>query len=239
LYGERPERSRGETRRRDSRIADVFKRLQKLNPARGAELASAAAECPEAAAGVTYPGWYLQRWHFLPEGYLSERGVGLYERIVRPLYTEGQEGTALRAVGRELRRMRATSVAEFGCGPGRGLRAWRAALPEARIAGIDLSPYFAGVARGDGVEFVHGDARAAPWGAGEFDAVVACHVLGHVPEAVAREMLAEAARIVRVGGRLLVVDHAWHPFVPGPWREVRQRRLAQGLVRLRVLERAT
>ena len=42
-----------------------------------------------------YPHWYLHRWHFLPEGYLSQRSVGIYQRLVPKLYYAGQEARVL------------------------------------------------------------------------------------------------------------------------------------------------
>lgn len=62
---------------------------------------------------------------------------------------------------------------------------------------------------------MHGDSQSLPWPDGSFDAVFAMHHLGHVPVDVAERVVAEAARVLAPGGRMIVVDHRWHPRVAG------------------------
>jgi len=57
------------------------------------------------------------------------------------------------------------------------------------------------------VEVRTADARHLPFAADTFDSVVCCTMLHHVPSAGAQdELLAEAARVLRPGGRLLGSD---------------------------------
>ena len=216
----------------------MFKRWQRLDPARGRRLATKAGCAPGASAAITYPDWYLQRWHFLPEGYLSERSMRWYDSAIRPLYTAGLERAALRAVASALQPLKPRSVLELGCGAGRCVAFLAAALPAASLTGVDLSPYAIATARtrlGERAEVSHADATVLPFGAETFDAVVACHVFGHVPLGVARAMLSEARRVLSPGGRLLVVDHAWHALPAENWRTMANRRLPPGWIRLRTL----
>ncbi|HET7737557.1 MAG TPA: class I SAM-dependent methyltransferase [Tepidiformaceae bacterium] len=162
---------------------------------------------------TAYPRWYLKRWHYLPEGYLSRRSIARYERGVRWLYNAGREEQVREAVVEALRRDGRSRIVEFGCGPGFLLTdAARALQPEA-LVGVDLSPFAleAAAARaGAGATLVHADARHTELDTGRYDAVVAMHVYGHVPEVVAAGLMAEAERLVRDGGGLYVVDHRWH-----------------------------
>ena len=51
-----------------------------------------------------------------------------------------------------------------------------------------------------GIEFVLGDAEEMPFGAGQFDAVLANFVLNHLPQP--ERAAAEFARVLRPGGRI-------------------------------------
>lgn len=210
--------------------------IKRIAPRRRETLVEAARSHPRAVASAPYAGWYLHRWHLLPEGYMSDRGVELYTRLVVPLYYQLYEARVLAAVRKELRS--ANQILDMGCGPGRLLRTLHDSFPAARITGVDLSPYMlerAAALSPDGVRLVHADSSATPFPTESFDAVAALHHLGHVPAPVARAILHEAHRILRPGGRLLVVDHRWHDAPQGPFAEDRSRLLPPGLSRLRVL----
>ena len=80
------------------------------------------------------------------------------------------------------------------------------------MTGIDQSPAFIAAAErlaaddgvGDRVEFVVGDAHALDFPAASFDAAVAHTLVSHVRDPLA--VLAEAARVVRPGGRVAIFD---------------------------------
>jgi ubiquinone/menaquinone biosynthesis C-methylase UbiE len=98
-------------------------------------------------------------------------------------------------------------VLEIGCGTGAVSR--RLASRAGSVVGMDPSPVFVERARRlaaglDGVSFVQGDGRSAPFGDASFDAVVCHTVLCHVPGP--EQVLAEARRLTAAGGRLAVFD---------------------------------
>lgn len=210
---------------------------QAMEDRRAAQVAAAARRAALARPHIPYPRWYLRRWHFLPEGYLSHRSVRLYEHVIRSLYNAGSEARARAALVGELRRLGATRILDLGCGPGLVLHDLARSMPHAELAGIDLSPYMLGRAAARlpaGVQLVHADARDLPFPGGRFDAVVSMHVLGHVPAAVGSAIAAEAVRVLAPHGTAYVVDHAWHPptVLPG-LRTVSGTALIGGLLRLR------
>jgi len=105
---------------------------------------------------------------------------------------------------------------EVGCGI--GLLACEMASevgPSGRITGIDNSPDLIAAASaraeqnhlGDRVRFVVGDAARLDCPAGALDFVVAVQVYLYVREI--EDALAEAARVLRPGGRLVIVDTDW------------------------------
>ncbi len=82
-----------------------------------------------------------------------------------------------------------------------------------RVIGVDHSREMLGVARRrlagrDNVELREGDLEALPIDDAELDAALVALVLHHLADPAA--VLAEAARVIRPGGRLLIVDMLPH-----------------------------
>jgi len=120
-------------------------------------------------------------------------------------------------------------VLDIGSGPG-FLAAEMAAEvgPEGKVVGVDPSDSMLemGRRRDAPVEFVAGDAVALPFDDESFDAVVSTQVYEYVADMPAA--LAEARRVLRTGGRLLILDTDWDSIV---WHSSDRDRM------LRVLER--
>ena len=100
-------------------------------------------------------------------------------------------------------------VLEAGCGSGAICRDLAARPGIGSVVGLDPSPAFLDHARrlAEGIgslSFTIGDARALPFDDGSFDAVVFHTCLSHVPRPEAA--LAEAQRVTRSGGRLVVLE---------------------------------
>lgn len=99
-------------------------------------------------------------------------------------------------------------VADLGCGPGH-VTGWLAAHG-ARAVGVDLSPGMIALARREHpeAEFRDGDLLRLPAADGEFAAAVALYSVIHLEPAELAPAFAEARRVLRPGGRLLVAFHA-------------------------------
>lgn len=94
-------------------------------------------------------------------------------------------------------------IAELGCGKGRFLRHMMERFPTVRLTGVDISP--AMLARlPEGVHALEGSLLRVPAADGAFDGAFAVESLEHslLPE----RAVAELCRVVRPGGRLLVID---------------------------------
>ena len=84
---------------------------------------------------------------------------------------------------------------------------------DGRVHGIDPSDSMLAIARGGGfpVDYGRGDALALPFGDQQFDVAVATQVYEYVDDI--ERALAEARRVLRPGGRLLVLDTDWDSIV--------------------------
>lgn len=95
-------------------------------------------------------------------------------------------------------------VLEVGGGPGE-LSA-RIAERGIEVVMLDISPRMVELARERGVDARVGDVQDLPFDDGEFDCVVAAWMLFHVPDLDVG--LAEIARVLRPGGRLVATTNA-------------------------------
>jgi ubiquinone/menaquinone biosynthesis C-methylase UbiE len=120
-------------------------------------------------------------------------------------------------------------VLDIGAGPG-FLAAEMAAEvgPEGRVAGVDPSESMLamGARRGAPVEYVEGDAVRLPLPDGTFDVAIATQVYEYVEDMPAA--LAEARRVLKPGGRLLILDTDWDSIV---WHSSDRERMQRVLLK--------
>ncbi len=107
-------------------------------------------------------------------------------------------------------------VLEIGVGTGANLRHHP---PGAQVTGIDLSPGMLSRAKakaarlGKDTPLLEMDAQALSFPDGSFDTVTATYVFCSVPEPVLG--LGEASRVLRPGGRLVLLEHVRGPGLLG------------------------
>lgn len=102
-----------------------------------------------------------------------------------------------------LRRVGAKSVLEVGCGDGNNLALIKAAMPEARVAGVDISDGRIAFAKkyhaehGNDIELQVGNATSLPFADNAFDVTYSLYCLEHLPvefPLAVREMLRVASK---------------------------------------------
>src|SRR3954454_13955413 len=104
------------------------------------------------------------------------------------------------------------SVLDLGCGTAKVLAALAQRQQSARLVGVDPDPRILAIARrrleevGGTAELQRGYAQGLPFPAGTFDLVLSTLVFHHLPDDTKRVTLAEMARVLRPGGRFLLID---------------------------------
>jgi SAM-dependent methyltransferase len=145
--------------------------------------------------------------------FVNEQDDATLERFIERLELRGKDPTfaAYREAYLELIDLsRAAAILEVGCGTGVVTRAIAERDGFAgTVTGIDQSPQFVAVAESlaagdDRARFAVGDAHELDFPAASFDVVVAHTLVSHVRDPLA--VLAEAARVVRPGGTVVVFD---------------------------------
>jgi SAM-dependent methyltransferase len=96
-------------------------------------------------------------------------------------------------------------ILEVGCGWGE-LAEWAGRAMGAEVVALDLSPRMVELARERGVDAQVGDVQELPFEDGAFDVAVAAWMLYHVPDL--DRGIAELARVLRPGGRLVVATNS-------------------------------
>jgi len=154
------------------------------------------------------------------------RWARLYEPFVW-VQTLGQVRT-LRTIPLDMARLRpGEQVLDVGCGTGElTLGAARRVGPTGTVYGIDASPEMIEVARrqahragnaGSTVKFLIEPVEAMSFPDGSFDVVLSSFMMHHLPGDLKRRALLEIRRVLRPGGRLVVVDLQATAHKPRPW----------------------
>ena len=140
-------------------------------------------------------------WEKIARDY--DRSMSFVERL---LFAGGREWVCSQAEG---------DVLEIAVGTGRNLPFYPRAV---RLTGVDFSPAMLEIARsraaqaGMDVELREGDAQMLDFADASFDTVVCTLSLCSIPDD--RRAVAEVKRVLRPGGRFLLMEHVRSPVLP-------------------------
>jgi SAM-dependent methyltransferase len=97
-------------------------------------------------------------------------------------------------------------ILDVGCGTGRWLRRYEAI--GYRVAGVDATPAMLLLARqlGTAVPLIAGEAHRLPFADAAFDCVSDITVVQHIPPSLQPSALGEMLRVVKPGGRLVLME---------------------------------
>ena len=162
------------------------------------------------------PDYYLQNFHFQSGGWLTEESADRYDTQVEVLFKgtanimrrQALPPLAEAFAGRDQRKLR---LIDIGCGTGRFLDFVKQAWPRLPALGLDLSDAYIRHARRhlrrwSRIDFVVAGAEAIPAASNSCDAVTSIFMVHELPPEVRRAVIGEAARVLKPGGRLVLVD---------------------------------
>ena len=183
--------------------------------------------------GVQPPDYYLARFHAYEQGNLCWQAAAEAEQAtdamalrvwpdqqLTPAAAQTKLRDAIHAAVEPLLSGRLQRVLDLGCSVGvstQALARWlnhradQRAEPRPALIGLDLSPDMLAVARvrdGDGLvsEWRHAAAEATDLEAASIDLISLQFVCHELPQHATRAVLQEAARLLRPGGALVMVD---------------------------------
>lgn len=171
---------------------------------------------------LIYPSYYLTSFHAYEQGNLSweaamEVEVAAYAVHARIWPEGGAQGDAMlrQSFHHALQQQIVTppqEIVDLGCSVGMSTFALQAVYPQAKLTGVDLSPYFLAVAqyqdqqKNAAITWHHAAAEQTGLPDQSFD-LVSAHLLFHeLPQTAARAILQEARRLLRPGGHVAIMD---------------------------------
>ena len=162
------------------------------------------------------PRYYLQNFHFQSGGWMTDDSAERYDTQVEVLLNGAANAMRRQALpqlhelfaGRDQRQLR---LLDIGCGTGRFLDFVKQAWPRLHTLGLDMSDAYIRHAKRHLSErsrtsFVVSKAEAIPLPDSSQDAVTSIYLFHELPPKVRRRALRECARVLKPGGRLIVLD---------------------------------
>ena len=166
------------------------------------------------------PRYYLQNFHFQSGGWMTDESAQRYDTQVEVLFNGAANATRRQALpplrevfaGRDQRRL---SLLDVGCGTGRFLDFVKQSWPRLPAIGLDLSEAYVREAkrhlqRWSRTDLMVGNAESIPLPDESQDAVTSIFMFHELPPEVRRIVLSEFARVLKAGGRLVLVDSLQH-----------------------------
>lgn len=169
-----------------------------------------------------YPNYYLQNFHYQTDGYLSDMSANLYDLQVELLFNGTADGMRRRVLA-PLKaglqdafknvRPRQIRVLDVACGTGRTLRMLRAALPQASLYGLDLSPAYLRKANqllseipGELPQLVQAKGEQMPYQDSYFHGISCVFLFHELPAPVRQQVIDECFRTLKPGGTVVLCD---------------------------------
>ncbi len=170
------------------------------------------------------PRYYLQNFHFQSGGWLTDESAERYDTQVEVLLKGTANAMRRQALpplhekfaGRDQRQLR---LLDIGSGTGRFLDFVKQAWPRLHVVGLDMSDAYVRHAKRhlrhrSRTSFFVGKAEAIPLGDNSQDAVTSIFLFHELPPNVRRSALRECARVLKPGGRLILLDSLQHDDQP-------------------------
>jgi ubiquinone/menaquinone biosynthesis C-methylase UbiE len=162
------------------------------------------------------PEYYLQNFHFQSGGWMTEDSARRYDTQVEVLFNGSANAIRRQALpplsevfaGRDQRTLRLIDV---GCGTGRFLEFVKQVWPRLPVIGMDMSEAYIAEARSHlqrrgWIRLVVGKGEAIPVADQSQDAVTSIFVFHELPPDIRRAAFREFARVLKPGGRLVIID---------------------------------
>jgi len=162
------------------------------------------------------PSYYLQNFHFQSGGWMTDDSAERYDTQVEVLLNGAANAIRRQALpqlydafaGRDQRELQ---LLDIGCGTGRFLDFVKQTWPRLQTIGLDMSEAYLKHARRHlkrwtRTGFVVAKAEAIPLPDNSQDAVTNIFLFHELPPKVRRITLGECARVLKPGGRLVILD---------------------------------
>ncbi|MDJ0675427.1 MAG: class I SAM-dependent methyltransferase [Calothrix sp. MO_167.B42] len=171
---------------------------------------------------ISYPEYYLKPFHAYEKANLCWEAALEVEVAAKAVHAKIWQGAGVKGDS-QLRQsyhdiLKAQiphapqDIIDVGCSVGMSSFAVQAAYPQAKITGVDLSPYFLAVAhyrsqqQQANINWVHAAGESTGLADDSFDLASMFLICHELPQSATRDIFAEMRRILRPGGYLAIMD---------------------------------
>jgi ubiquinone/menaquinone biosynthesis C-methylase UbiE len=180
-------------------------------------LAKNGVEVRDEGLGEGFPAYFRQNFHWQSGGWLTPESADLYDFQVETIFTGSagamRRSTALALLAKSLKGVdqRQVTCVELACGTGQLAREVMRNVPRLRLAALDMSPPYAAAAAKAlrpyrSATAMSGAAEATPFESESVDRVLCVYLFHELPPKIRKAVVAEAARILKPGGLLVLAD---------------------------------
>lgn len=163
-----------------------------------------------------YPDYFRRNFHYQTDGYLSPTSARLYDHQVEVLFMGSADMMRRQALVPLIEKLGGgwtadTVLVDVATGTGRFLEMVKAERPRLPAIALDLAPPYLDVAqrrlrRFPHVQCIQGLAETLPLPDAAADIITCVYLLHEVPADVRRAIAAEFARVLKPGGRAIIVE---------------------------------
>jgi ubiquinone/menaquinone biosynthesis C-methylase UbiE len=173
---------------------------------------------------LSYPDYYLTSFHAYDKGNLSWDAALEVESAAHAVHAtiwgeanidgDSRLRQSYHDIIKSQLEIEPHHIVDLGCSVGMSTFALQELYPQAKLTGVDLSPYFLAVANyrsrknyvHKGMKWVHAAAEKTGLPDNSYDLVSACLMFHELPQEASQEIFAEARRLLRSGGYLTIMD---------------------------------
>jgi ubiquinone/menaquinone biosynthesis C-methylase UbiE len=171
---------------------------------------------------LTYPEYYLTSFHAYEKGNLNWDAALEVESAAYAVHAKiwpeaGAKGDPMlrqsyHDVLKEKVEIEPQDILDVGCSIGLSTFALQKNYPQAKITGLDLSPYFLAVAqyrareRNAQIDWLHAAAETTGLADASFDLVSSFLMFHELPQKPSKQIFREARRLLRPGGYFTIMD---------------------------------
>ena len=174
------------------------------------------------ATNVNYPEYYSSKnFHGIAGGYLNAIAPVTYDAVTR--FAAPPNENKLRQKAIALIKNSPQTILDLGCGTGSSTIMLKQTFPEAKVTGLDISPYMLVMALHKAkkanlaIDWQQGLAEATKFTDQSFDLISIAFLFHETLVNISQAILKECRRLLKPGGQIIILDGNQQRLRHTPW----------------------
>ena len=173
-------------------------------------------------ANINYPEYYSSKnFHGIKGGYLNAIAPVTYDAVTR--FAAPPNENKLRSQAIASIENSPQTILDLGCGTGSSTLMLKQAFPQAKVTGLDLSPYMLFMAQHKAkkanlaIDWQQGLAEATDFADESFDLISLAFLFHETPVNISQSILQECQRLLKPRGQMIILDGNQQRLRHTPW----------------------